>query len=94
MREHVKEELDENGNVIKRVREITKETVIDRGGMQWYMERRDPERWPTLRMIEHSGAIDASRARPVEVVVKGLKLWVDDEEEADGLREDGPQPES
>ena len=32
VREHVKEELDENGNVIKRVREITKETVNDRGG--------------------------------------------------------------
>ena len=93
VREHVKEELDENGNVIKRVREITKETVIDRGGMQWYMERRDPERWPTVRMIEHSGAIDTSRARPVEVVVRGLKRWVD-EEEADG-REDGQQqPES
>ena len=94
VREHVKEELDEHGNVTKRLREITKETVIDPGGMRWFMERRDPERWPTVRMIEHSGAIDTSRARPVEVVVKGLKRWVDDEEEADGRREDGPQPES
>ena len=67
VREHVKEELDENGNVIKRLRERTKETVIDPAGMRWFMERRDPERWPTVRMIEHSGAIDTSRARPVEV---------------------------
>ena len=84
VREHVKEELDENGNVIKRLRERTKETVIDPAGMRWFMERRDPERWPTVRMIEHSGAIDTSRARPVEVVVRGLKRWVDEEEEADG----------
>ena len=83
VREHVKEELDEHGNVIKRLRERTKETVTDPVGMRWFQERRDPERWPTVRMIEHSGAIDTSRARPVEVVVKGLKLWVDDEEEAD-----------
>ena len=73
VREHVKEELDENGNVLKRLRERTKETVHDPAGMRWFMERRDPERWPTLRMIEHSGAIDTSRARPVEVVVRGLK---------------------
>ena len=54
------------------------------------MERRDPERWPTVRMIEHSGAIDTSRARPVEVVVKGLKHWVD--EEADGSEDGQQQP--
>ena len=32
VREHFKEELDEQGNVIKRLRERTKETVIDPGG--------------------------------------------------------------
>ena len=46
VREHVKEELDEQGNVIKRLRERTRETVIDPAGMRWFMERRDPSVGP------------------------------------------------
>ena len=57
-REHIKEELDDQGRVVKKMRERTRETVIDPAGMRWFMERRDPERWPTVRMIEHSGAIE------------------------------------